>query len=128
MAIETLRLQVDPMPWGIVMPPTYAVSALVGKSKAQTSRESRQRFPWIKKLYWRNAGWSVGFVASPAGGNEDVIKREVEVQEKVDTGKVQLDFGFEVPSATGVSPWVSTAPSSSWLLYSCTKPLVHSAR
>src|SRR4030095_2048851 len=25
-----------------------------------------------------------------------------------DTGKVQLDFGFEVPSATGVSPWVST--------------------
>jgi putative transposase len=92
--IETLSIQVDPMHVVMVLPPTYAVSAIVGKIKANTRREMRQRFPWIKKLDWRNALWSVGFFASTVGGNEDVIKRYVELQEKVNTGKVQLDFGF----------------------------------
>jgi putative transposase len=54
----------------------------------------RKRFPWIKKIYWRNEFWSVGFFSSTVGVNEDVIKRYVEFQEKVDTGKVQLDCGF----------------------------------
>jgi transposase IS200 family protein len=85
------------------------VSDIVGKIKANTSREMRKRFPWIKKIDWRNGLWSVGFFSSTVGVNEDVIKRYVEFQEKVDTGKVQLDFGFEVPKATGVSPWVSTS-------------------
>jgi putative transposase len=85
------------------------VSDIVGQIKANPRRDMRQRFPWIKKIYWRNACWSVGFFSSTVGVNEDVIKRYVEFQEKVDTGKVQLDFGFEVPSATGVSPWVSTS-------------------
>jgi putative transposase len=52
------------------------------------------RFPWIKKLSWRNAFWAVGFVSSTGGINDDVIKRYVALQEKVDTGKVQLDFEF----------------------------------
>src|SRR6266567_7353341 len=73
---------------------TYAVSAIVGKIKANTSREMRQRFPWIKTIYWRNEFWSVGFFSSTVGVNEDVIKRYVEFQEKVDTGKLQLEFGF----------------------------------
>jgi REP element-mobilizing transposase RayT len=52
------------------------------------------RFPWIKKLSWRNALWAVGFVSSTVGINDDVIKRYVALQEKVDTRKVQLDCGF----------------------------------
>jgi putative transposase len=78
----------------IVIPPKYAVSDIVRKIKANTSREMRLRFPWIKKIYWRNEFWSVGFFSSTVGVNEDVIKRDVEFQEKVDTGKLQLDFGF----------------------------------
>ena len=93
-AIETLSIQVDQIHLVIVIPPKYAVSAMVGKIKAHTSRAMRQRFPWIKKIDWRNALWSVGFFSSTVGVNEDVIKRYVEFQEKVDTGKLQLDFGF----------------------------------
>ena len=80
----------------VVIPPKYAVSAVVGKIKAKTSREIRQRFPEIKKVYWRNEFWSVGFFSSTVGIDEAVIKRYVEFQEKVDTGqlKLQLDFGF----------------------------------
>jgi len=75
LAIETLRLQVDHIPLVMVMPPKYAVSAIVGQIKAQTSREIRQRFPWSKPIDWRNAFWSVGFFSSTVGVNEDVIKR-----------------------------------------------------
>ena len=93
-AIETLRIQVDHIHLVIVIPPKYAVSAIVGKIKANPSREIRQRFPWIKKIYWRNEFWSVGFFSSTVGVNEDVIKRYGEFQEKADTGKVPLEFGF----------------------------------
>ena len=76
------------------IPPPYAVSALIGKLKAHTSRDLRPRFPWLKRVYWHNECWSVGFFSSTVGINEDVIKRYGEFQEKVDTGQVQLNFGF----------------------------------
>jgi putative transposase len=94
MAIETFSTQVDHSHLVIVIPPKYAVSAIVGKIKANTSREIRQRFLWIKKIDWRNECWSVGFFSSTVGVNEDVIKRYVEFQKKVDTGQLQLEFGF----------------------------------
>jgi putative transposase len=79
-----------------VIPPKYAVAAVVGKIKANTSPEIRQRFPEIKKVYWRHEFWSVGFFSSTIGIDEAVIKRYVAFQEKVDKGqlKLQLDFGF----------------------------------
>jgi putative transposase len=45
-------------------------------------------------VYWGNEFWSPGFFSSTVGINEEIIKRYVEFQEKVDTGKMQLDFGF----------------------------------
>ena len=53
---------------------------------------------WIpkyrKKIYCRNEFWSPGFFSSTAGIDEEVIKRYVEFQEKVDKG--QLTFKFKV--------------------------------
>ncbi len=92
--IEKFSIQIDHVHLIMVIPPKYAVSAIVGKLKANTSREMRARFPWLRKIYWRNEFWSVGFFSSTIGINEDVIKRYVEFQEKVDTGQLQLDFGF----------------------------------
>jgi len=92
--IEKFSIQVDHVHLIMVIPPKYAVSALIGKLKANTSREVRIRFPWLKKIYWRTEFWSVGFFSSTVGINEDVIKRYVEFQEKVDRGQMQLTFGF----------------------------------
>ncbi|MGE4092307.1 MAG: IS200/IS605 family transposase [Candidatus Binatia bacterium] len=92
--VEKFSSQTDHVHLIIVIPPKYAVSAIIGKLKANTSREVRTRFPWLKKVYWRNEFWSVGFFSSTVGINEDVIKRYVEFQEKVDRGQVQLTFGF----------------------------------
>lgn len=94
--VEPFSIQADHVHLVVVIPPQYAVSAIVGKIKANTSREIRQRFPWVKKVSWRNEFWSVGFFSSTVGIDEAVIKRYVEFQEKVDTGqlKLQLEFGF----------------------------------
>ncbi len=58
-----------------------------------------QRFPWVKKVYWRNEFWSEGFFSSTVGIDEAVIQRYVEFQEKADKGqlKLQLDSGFGSP-------------------------------
>ena len=103
--IEKFSIQVDHVHLVSVIPPKYSVSSVVGKIKANTSRQIRIEFPWIKKMYWRNEFWSPGFFSSTVGINEEVIKRYVEFQEKVDTGKCSwilgfdLGFVFQVPRA-----------------------------
>jgi putative transposase len=97
--IEKYSIQSDHVHLVIVIPPKYSVSVIVGKIKANTSHEVRKRFPWVKKLYWRNEFWSPGFFSSTVGIDEEVIKRYVEFQEKVDTGQLQLSLDFKVPRA-----------------------------
>ena len=97
--IEKYSIQVDHVHLVIIIPPKYSVSAIVGSIKANTSRDVRQQFPWVKKLYWRNEFWSPGFFSSTVGIDEEVIKRYVEFQERVDTGQVQLGLDFKVPRA-----------------------------
>jgi putative transposase len=92
--IEKFNIQVDHVHLVSVIPPKYTVSSVVGKMKANTSRRIRIEFPWIKKVYWDNEFWSPGFFSSTVGIDEELIKRYVEFQEKVDTGKMQLDFEF----------------------------------
>ena len=101
--VERFSIQSDHVHLVIIIPPRYSVSDIVGKIKANTSREVRKRFEWVEKTYWRNEFWSPGFFSSTVGINEEVIKRYVEFQEKVDKGKVPLQLSFEFL----VSPWVS---------------------
>jgi putative transposase len=94
--VEECSLQSDHGHLVSGIPPKDAVSAIVGKIKANTSREIRHRFPEIQKVYWRNEFWSPGFFSSTVGIDEAVIRRYVAFQEKIDTGQLkrQLDFGF----------------------------------
>ena len=52
--IEKFNIQVDHVHLVSVIPPKYSVSSVVGKMKANTSRQIRIEFPWIKKVYWGN--------------------------------------------------------------------------
>ena len=97
--IEKYSIQEDHVHLVIIIPPKYSVSAIVGRIKANTSCEVRKRFSWVKTLYWRNEFWSPGFFSSTVGIDEEVIKRYVEFQEKVDTGQLQLGLDFKVPRA-----------------------------
>ena len=91
-AIEKYSVQIDHVHLIIIIPPKYSVSDIIGKIKANTSREIRNKFEWIKKIYWRNEFWSPGFFSSTVGIDEEVIKRYVEFQEKVDKGQLSFEF------------------------------------
>jgi len=90
--IEKYNIQEDHIHLIVVIPPKYSVSQIVGKIKANTSRDIRKRFDWIKRVYWRNVFWSPGFFSSTVGINEEIIKRYVEFQEKMDKGQKQLNL------------------------------------
>ncbi len=93
--VEKYSIQVDHLHIVIIIPPKYSVSSIIGKIKANTSREIRQHFKWIRKMYERNEFWSPGFFSSTVGIDEDVIKKYVEFQEKMDKGQLQLSFDFK---------------------------------
>ena len=92
--IEKYSVQEDHIHLVIIIPPKYSVSSIVGKIKANTSREVRLHFEWVKKIYWRKEFWSPGYFSSTVGITEEVIKRYVEFQEKIDKGKLQLELEF----------------------------------
>jgi putative transposase len=93
--IEKYSIQSDHLHIVIIIPPKYSVSSIIGKIKANTSREIRKHFKWIRKIYRRNEFWSPGFFSSTVGIDEEVIKRYVEFQEKMDKGQLQLSLDFK---------------------------------
>ncbi len=55
----------------VSIPPTMAVGKVVGIIKQNTARELKQKFPFLKKVYWgTDAIWSEGYYVSTIGGNE----------------------------------------------------------
>ena len=92
--VQQWSVQVDHIHVVLVIPPKYAVSKIVGKLKANLSRQLRRRYPALKQVYWGAVLWSPGFFSATVGINEEVIRRYVEHQEKVDKGQVQLEFKF----------------------------------
>ena len=97
--IEKYSIRDDHIHLIVIIPPRYSVSGIVGKIKSNTSREVRKKFNWIRRIYWRDEFWSRGFFSSTVGINEEVIRKYVEFQEKIDKGQMQLSFDFEVPRA-----------------------------
>ena len=92
--VQQWSVQIDHIHMVLVIPPKYAVSSIVGKMKANLSRQLRLRYPELKRTYWRAVLWSPGFFSSTVGLNEVVIRRYVEHQEQVDKGQIQLEFEF----------------------------------
>ena len=92
--IEKYSVQANHVHLIAIIPPKYSISGIVGKIKANTSREIRKRFAWVKKIYWRSEFWSAGYFSSTVGIDEEVIKRYVEFQERVDKDQIQFNFGF----------------------------------
>lgn len=77
----------------ISIPPTMGVGSIIRVIKSNTSRELKQKFPFLKKLYWGTDGiWSDGYFVSTIGVNEQTIKKYIENQGKEDSGQALLDL------------------------------------
>lgn len=77
----------------VVIPPKYSVSKVVALLKANTSRTLREKFEFIKEVYYGEAKlWSDGYFVSTIGVNEEIIRRYIEMQGAEDAGQAKLEF------------------------------------
>jgi len=66
---------------------------LVGIIKANTSKRLKEKFPFLRKVYWGTVGiWSDGYFVSTVGVDEAVIQRYIEHQGQEDSGQAQLEL------------------------------------
>jgi putative transposase len=77
----------------VSIPPTMKVGSVVGLIKQNTARELKQKFPFIKQIYWGTESvWSEGYFVSTVGINEETIQKYIENQGKKDEGQIRLGF------------------------------------
>ena len=77
----------------ISIPPQMTVGSVVRLLKTNTSRNIKQKFPFLKKLYYGTDGiWSDGYFVSTVGVDELTIKRYIENQGQEDVGQTAKLF------------------------------------
>ena len=77
----------------VSIPPKMSVGSVVRIIKSNTSRGLKQKFPFLKDVYWGTDGiWSEGYFVSTTGINEDIIRKYIENQGKEDSGQAKLVF------------------------------------
>lgn len=77
----------------VSIPPKMAVSSAVRIIKTNTARELKQKFPFLKELYYGTDGiWSDGYFVSTVGVNEEIIKKYIQNQGKEDSGQAMLEL------------------------------------
>ena len=75
------------------IPPKMRVSDVVRTIKANTARNMKNKFPFLRDLYWgTNSIWSGGYFVSTVGVDEATIRRYIQHQGKEDTGQAKLDL------------------------------------
>jgi putative transposase len=91
--IVKYNIQSDHIHMVMIIPPKYAVSAVVGKIKGMTSSQLRKKFGWMKLRYSReNIVWSPGFFVSTVGVERERILKYVEYQGRQDSGQAKLEM------------------------------------
>ncbi len=83
--IEVMNTDEDHVHIQIEIAPNTTVSEAVGKLKANSSKDLRKRFRFIREIYLESDGtWSVGYFSSTVGLNETQVRRYIEWQGKKD--------------------------------------------
>jgi putative transposase len=91
--IVKYSIQSDHIHMVMIIPPKYAVSAVVGKIKGMTSSQLRKKFGWMKLRYSReNVVWSPGYFVSTIGVERERILKYVEYQGRQDSGQAKLEL------------------------------------
>jgi putative transposase len=87
------NVQVDHIHMVMIIPPRYAVSAVIGQIKQSTASQLRKKFKWLEKAYWKEQiVWSSGYYVSTIGLKEESIIKYVKWQTHQDSGQAKLDL------------------------------------
>lgn len=77
----------------ISIPPTVSVGKIVGVIKVNTGKDLKQKFPYIKEVYWGTESvWSSGYFVSTVGVDEEVVRKYIEHQGAEDSGQAKLEL------------------------------------
>ncbi len=77
----------------VSIPPKMSVGSVIRIIKANTSRGLKEKFPFLKEVYWGTDGiWSDGYCVSTVGLNEAMIRKYIENQGKEDAGQATLEL------------------------------------
>lgn len=91
--IKTVNHDKDHLHFLLSIPPTMTVGKAVGIVKQNTAKDLKQKFPFLKEIYWgTDAVWSEGYFASTVGINKEMIQKYIESQGKKDSGQIRLGF------------------------------------
>jgi putative transposase len=86
--IKELNHDVDHIHILLSIPPQMSVGSVVRIIKANTARELRKKFEFIKHLYWGTDGiWSESYFVSTSGINEETIRNYIKAQGQEDAGQ-----------------------------------------
>lgn len=78
----------------ISIPPTMNVGKAVGLIKQNMARNLKQKFPFLKEIYWGTESvWSEGYFASTVGVTDAMIRKYIENQGKKDAGQTLFEIG-----------------------------------
>ena len=76
----------------ISIPPTMSVGKAVGIIKQNTAKMLKQKFPFMREVYWGTESvWSEGYFVTTVGINEAQIIKYVEGQGKKDAGQTKFE-------------------------------------
>ena len=89
----TVNHDKDHVHFFVSIPPTMSVGKVVGIIKQNTSLELKQKFPFMRQVYWgTDAVWSEGYFVSTVGINEETIQAYIEEQGKKDAGQTKFEI------------------------------------
>ncbi|MEM9400805.1 MAG: IS200/IS605 family transposase [Verrucomicrobiota bacterium] len=76
------------------IPPQMSVGSAIRVIKSNMSRGLKEKFGYLKKVYWGTDGiWSEGYFVSTVGINEKTIRRYIQMQGDQDGGQATLELG-----------------------------------
>ena len=76
----------------VSVPPTMNVGKAVGLIKQNTAKDLKQKFPFLKEVYWgTEAVWSEGYFVSTVGVNDTIIRKYIQNQRKKDSGQTLFE-------------------------------------
>jgi putative transposase len=77
----------------VSIPPTMSVGRAVGIIKQNTARNLKQKFPFLKQVYWgTDAIWSEGYFVSTVGIDDAMIRAYIAEQGKKDAGQTKFEL------------------------------------
>ena len=86
--IKTVNHDADHIHLLASIPPTTSVGSMVRIIKTNTARSLKQKFPFLKQVYWgTDSLWSSGYFVSTVGANEAAIKKYIQLQGSEDAGR-----------------------------------------